>query len=111
MSSGSKIGSFDRRVSQPMQSICVIDSYNRIYREAECTELNDQERERIEKQAYKNALKNLGKDDRYCISGTVAMIKNDRHLRNVGEAYAMELLAKLGVWLGKIPEKEFEKLL
>lgn len=111
MSNGSKIESFDRRVSQPMQSICVIDSYNRIYREAECTGLSDMERERIEKQAYKNAMKNLSTDDRYCISGTVAMIKNDRHLRNVGEAYAMELLAKLGVWLGKIPEKEFEKLL
>lgn len=109
MSNSSKAGSLDRRIQQPEQQITVADSYNKIYREAGC-ELSDYEREKIEKSAYKSAVKQLGFIDKSNITGLITGIERDRRLKNMGETSAYELLAKLGVWLGKIPEKEFDKL-
>jgi hypothetical protein len=104
-----RYGECHRRIQQPEQSITVADSYNKIYRESGC-ELSDYEREKIEKSAYKSAVKQLGFIDKSNITGLITGIERDRRLKNMGETSAYELLAKLGVWLGKIPKKEFDKL-
>ena len=108
MSNSSKMGALDRRVPQRDIQISVQSVYNKIYRDAEMTWMNDMERQKIEYEANRSALKKLDFQDKAIIETSIAELSKNRKIPKFGDKSALELIAKLGVYLSKLPKKALE---
>ena len=108
MSNSSKTGFIDRRVPQRDIQISVQSVYNKIYRDAEMAWMNDLDRQKTEYEANRSALKKLDFQDKAIIETSISELSKNRKIQKFGDKSALELIAKLGVFLSKLPKKAIE---
>ena len=101
-------GHLDRRKKTPAASIHVQDSIDAVYAETAYklgTDWGDIDRVRIESDAYRSAHSWLTPKERHYIDADIKRLKEACAGTNFGDGSAMQVLAKLGIFLRRAEEE------
>ena len=110
MANSNLYGSMDRRKRLPAANIRAGERFEKIYRQFDYDDkpgakAKDETRAALEMAALKNALRNLAPEDRIVIESDIEKLKSwcgDRF----GDVSALQLLARLGIWLTEAGVRE-----
>ena len=104
----SRYGHQDRRKNLPGATIHVQDSFSAVYAETAFkyhTDWSDINRSEIETKAYRTAHSYLPPKDRFYIDKNIERLKEACSGSYFGDVAAMQVLARLGVFLNRVEEE------